>query len=78
MMSSITVWFTGSRPENGSSRITNSGSCAMAARTWTFWPMPFDSASVLASAKSLRPYRSRSSKARALAARWPMPFSVAK
>ena len=50
MVSFSTSWFTGSRPEKGSSRITNCGSCAIDASTCTFWPMPFESASVFLSA----------------------------
>ncbi len=41
--------FTGSRPENGSSRITSSGRDTTAAMNCTFWDMPFESASIFAS-----------------------------
>ena len=50
---------TGSRPLNGSSRISRSGSWMMAARNCTFCCMPFDSSSQRLRSQSPRPTRSR-------------------
>ena len=50
---------TGSRPLNGSSRISRSGSWMMAARNCTFCCMPFESSSQRLRSQSPRPTRSR-------------------
>ena len=69
--------FTGSRPVNGSSMRSTSGSCSMAARNWTFCWLPLDSSSARRSANSGT--RKRASHARASrAARGGSPYRPAK
>ncbi len=53
--------FTGSSPENGSSRITSSGPVSTVAMNWIFWAMPFDRASIFLSIQSDNPIRSSQS-----------------
>ena len=44
---SFSTWaLTGSRPENGSSRISSAGSDTTAAMNWTFCDIPFESVSI--------------------------------
>ena len=49
---------TGSRPLNGSSRISRSGLCIVAPTSWTFCDMPFDNSSQRFSSMPDRPTRS--------------------
>jgi hypothetical protein len=56
---SFSTWaFTGSRPENGSSRMRRSGRETTAAMNWIFCAMPFDSASILWCCQAVMPRRS--------------------
>ncbi len=67
-------WFTGSRPEKGSSRITSSGSWAMAQISCTFCAMPLDSAFIGRCSASPRPCASSNAipRLRATAAGTPL------
>ena len=73
-MSFITCALTGSRPENGSSRITSSGSCSSAPANCTFCCMPLDRSSTFFCAQSLTPSRSSQACARLRASARPMPL----
>ena len=63
-MPSSACWLTGSRPENGSSRITSSGSWAIDESSCTFCAMPLESARIWRFAASPRPLSSSSVRAR--------------
>ena len=64
MISRSMSWFTGSRPENGSSRITRSGSLITVTTNWSFWCMPRESSSTFLPACSARSTRSSHSGTR--------------
>ena len=58
MISRRTFWLIGSRPLNGSSRITISGRCRTVAMNWSFCCIPFDSSSTFESRHSASSNRS--------------------
>ena len=78
MTRSSPCWFTGSRPEKGSSRMTSSGRWAMAATSWTFWAMPLDRDFIGRLSASPSPCASSISRARLRPSDGGTPLRLAK
>ncbi len=70
--------FSGSRPENGSSRISSSGRCSTVLMNWTFCCIPRDSSSTFLSAQPPSPSRSSQRLARSTAVPLGVPLSSAR
>ncbi len=78
MSASSDCWFIGSRPLKGSSRITRSGSWAMAESSCTFWAMPLLSERICRFIASPRPWDSSSALARRRPSAGATPLSAAR
>ena len=69
---------TGSKPLNGSSKISNSGSCSTVTMNCTFWAIPLLSSSTFLSHQPAMPNFSNHRFSRSVASRLESPLSWAK